>query len=121
MNYDKARELLDHTWNYSRQHDEDIYPIGYCSKILNDNNESHRHKTCEEAEECYKQYELDNNLILDGGKLGDKKKCQVEGCTNHTNISSHIGAFDWFILCDEHRNRKTVETIFSVRGEFIHS
>lgn len=118
MNYDKAREMEDHTWNYSRQNDDRIHPIGYCRGTKDT---CHKHTTKEEAEECYKKYMLDNHLRLDGGFMKNQKlRCQIKDCDEWTQNTSYI-QYQQFILCDEHRNRKTIESIYNCSGESIHS
>lgn len=120
MNYDKARQMQDGTWNYSRQHDNMIYPIGYCR--THELNESwHKHTTQQEAEECYKQYQLDNSLRLEGGIMSNTKvKCQVDGCEEYSGVTSYID-YECFVLCPTHRTKEVIATMFDCSGESIHS
>lgn len=114
MNCDKARELVNHTWHYTRMNDDSIYPIGYCT-------DHDGHDTQQEAEECYKQYQLDNSLRLEGGSMYNTKvKCQFEDCTEYTDIVSYID-YEHFILCPTHRTKEIVSTMFDCGGESIHS
>lgn len=119
MNYDKAREMEDHTWNYSRQNDDMIYPIGYCASRGNKENIMHKHSTQQEAEECYKSYVLDTGLNLEASVEGAMFKCKV--CATYTNKMATIDGWKLYHLCDEHRNRKTVETLYDCSGLSMHS
>ncbi|KKN46043.1 hypothetical protein LCGC14_0677370 [marine sediment metagenome] len=125
MNHDRALEMLDHTWNYARTNDNQhrTYPIGYCSNhtLLNEKYLAyHKHATKEEAEECYKKYELDNNLRLNAGTIGEETLVKCHECKEFTNITTTVNGWRMYYLCDEHRTRETMEKIFVV-GESFHS
>jgi len=122
MNHDKALQMIDKTWNYTRSNDNQnrTYPIGYCASFINKTDDYHKHATKEQAEECYKKYELDNNLQLNAGTVGERTQFKCECCEEWTNIATRIGGWETHYLCDEHRNRETMESIFTV-GESFHS
>ncbi|MBL4817955.1 MAG: hypothetical protein JKY15_01810 [Deltaproteobacteria bacterium] len=123
MNYDQARQVKDGSWNYSRQNDESIWPIGYCSSSYSDTNKTHKHKSKEEAEQCYKKFIMDTQLVLDAGKFGDGEliKCEIKDCKESTDTYTRIGSFIIRKYCNTHRNIKTVSENYSVSGVSIHS
>lgn len=150
MNYDSPQQReKDKRWDYtSYNNSTGCHPIGYCggwrmpektrphqrlcmgsehrfnlskAELEPFRNKYHTdgHATEEEAYGCYKQYLLDNSLRLDGFDPKQQNKCVV--CDSWTQKSARIGY--WFAdydLCDEHLNRETVETLFSV-GDSWHS
>lgn len=111
MNYDQARQLVNLTWHYTRMNDDRIYPIGYCA-------DHDGHITQKEAEDCYKKYTLDNNLIF--GSIDNAQfKCEI--CGVWTSKDALINGWHIYHLCDEHCNRTTVETLYDCSGESMHS
>jgi hypothetical protein len=77
------------------------------------------HATAAEADACYQQYQLDNELEFYGkptGKVDTLHACKRPGCSEFTAGMARLGQHRHFYLCDEHRNRETVEFILeSVR------
>lgn len=121
MNHDRAMEMLDHTWNYARTNDNRTYPIGYCRGEIGVSDSYHKHATKQEAEECYKKYELDNNLRLNAGTIGEETKRKCHECDEWTNVCTTVGSpWRMWYLCEAHRNRSTMEKLFVV-GESWHS
>lgn len=112
MNYDQARELVNHTWHYTRMNDDRIYPIGYCT-------DHDGHASKQEAENCYKSYILDKHLQLDGKIDGALFKCQM--CDNYSDGCVYIEGWMRYKLCDTHRTRAVVETLYDCSGTSIHS
>lgn len=113
MNYQKARQQeVTGKWHYTNKNDGRIYPIGDCA--------GHEgHNTAEEAQECYKRYLLDNNLILDHKWSEPFPKCKV--CGEITSGMAFISEAEQYIaLCDTHRTKEEVEKIFHV-GESLWS
>lgn len=75
------------------------------------------HATEDEAIECYRQYLLDNSLRLQGPPPNPSTlhKCKV--CDTFTAGYAQVG--EWgsiWPLCDDHRNRETVETKLYTKG-----
>lgn len=67
------------------------------------------HATPEEAQECYKRYVMDNELVLD--RQVDHGECLVcKALTRRAAEADHR----LFILCDEHCTREQVEKLFQV-------
>ena len=123
MNYYTALQReTDSKWDYTRRNDGVIHAIGYCSG--GDRHEKcHEggHETKEEAQDCYKEYLLDNELRLEGHELANSKRlCECDGCVVWTSKMAPISPTRSFVLCDEHRTREVVSGLFSV-GESMGS
>lgn len=119
MNYYKPRQRESLKWDYTCMNDGRVWAVGYCAGNYDhtpDEAPYHDdgHDTVEEACECYKRYQLDNHLDLDGQMQGQKRKCAVEGCEEWTQGIVTIEGWQRFVLCDEHRTRETVEKLYSV-------
>lgn len=125
MNYYAARQReKTKKWDYTCRNDGQIWPVGYCAgrlvdvmKVPEDKREPYHedgHETAEEAQECYKRYVLDNDLRLDSKMSGQQRRCEADGCEEWTQGLATIRGGQMFVLCDEHRNRETVEGMFSV-------
>jgi len=71
------------------------------------------HDTEEEARECYKRYQLDNSLRF-STMSNQQLKCKV--CGEWTQGFAEVDC-SLFTLCDEHRNRETVEQIYKAPDE----
>lgn len=72
------------------------------------------HATAAEADACYQQYQLDNELQFYGtptGKVDTLHACKCPGCSEYTAGMARLGQHRYFYLCDKHRNRDTVELI----------
>lgn len=115
MNYFEAlQRIQDGKWVYTCNR----IPVGYCHYNRDDERfHTTGHDTKEEAQECYKKYELDNNMKFIPEELqspGTYSLCTVEGCTKLTNGSVFVGGYRHFTLCNEHQNRAEVEKIYSV-------
>jgi hypothetical protein len=146
MNYYQARQReKDHRWDYTKGNDDDIRPVGYCAgwrewkpfdlydeahndqwkreweeKLLphKDKYHSDGHATAEEAAECYKRYLLDHRLKLNLKDPNSAHKC--EACGDLTQFLADLDSHYW-ILCERHNNRETVETLFESPGAIISS
>jgi hypothetical protein len=117
VNYYGARELRDADgkgigrYHYTCRNDNRIWPVGYCV-------EHEGHATEQEAQDCYKRYLLDHRLNLDMTMNDTQRKCCI--CGEWTQKAAEIDNGQIWDLCDAHRNRETVEKLFSV-GESISS
>lgn len=70
------------------------------------------HSTPEEAAEHYRQYLLDHATYDLACVPTEQHRCQAEGCFRWTQKAAdvrHTGGM--FFLCDEHRNRETLEKL----------
>lgn len=106
MNHQKARQLENSLkWHYTNKGDGRITPLGYCA--------GHKgHGTAEQANECYKGYLINNNLLLDG-KWTPPANCLM--CQELTDGMASIPWAWWYAaLCDTHRTQEVVEKIFVV-------
>jgi hypothetical protein len=125
VNYYAARQReKTKKWDYTCRNDGRIWPVGYCAgrhvevlQVPEDEREpyhDHGHETAEEARECYKHYQLDNELHLDIKMASQQRKCEADGCGAWTQGMARVGGHVSFVLCDEHRNRENVEKLYSV-------
>ena len=134
MNYYAARQRKDGRWDYTCRNDDHIYPVGYCSPYREPNGEWYwsensikkyqaekefhhedGHATAEEACECYRKYLLDTTLYLDGSSNNTAHKCKI--CDVWTNRYAQVDGTYTYDLCDLHRTREVVETLFDSVGE----
>lgn len=74
------------------------------------------HCSAEEACECYRQYQLDNNLVFtlvpkEDPRVSSLQRCKV--CNEFTANQAMVNHQVWH-LCDVHLNRETVEKFYSV-------
>lgn len=144
MNYYGALQRKDTLrWDYTKTNDGKTWPVGYCrgweerteeeliekfgtvlGKGIYKDQEKERpdkdryhvdgHETKAEACECYKQYVLDHHMRLDAGQSPDTQhRCEVAGCEGWTQTHAVVDMHP-FYLCDEHRNRETLEKLYSV-------
>ena len=132
-------------WHYTCYNDNQkaTYPVGYCAKwkepVLREdggiwgkeeaekytaNKDKYHnetgHKTSRESCECYKQYQLDNNLRFWKKNLKDADthhKCEIKGCDKMTASYASVGMPRWS-LCDEHLNIEEVKKLFNVGSSF---
>jgi hypothetical protein len=73
------------------------------------------HETPDEAREHYRQYELNERLRLIPGRpdAGTLKRCQAKGgCSHYTAGQAVIGAYRCWYLCDEHRTKEMVASLY---------
>jgi hypothetical protein len=120
MNYYDAREMRNTQgdpgglWHYTLQNDDRIYPVGYCAQGCAG------HATPEEAREHYRLYLLDNARYDDGVMIDEMRKCEV--CGEWTMFYAHIPLnMERHILCDEHRNRETLDRVMHRVKQIISS
>jgi hypothetical protein len=77
------------------------------------------HATEREACDCFRQYELDNELefrTMPKEQAETLHKCQAPECGEFTAGLASLGQYRHFYLCDAHRNRDVVEALASKRG-----
>jgi hypothetical protein len=114
MNYLEPRQKKsDMLWHYTNMNDGFVYPVGNCA------NDCPGHITKDGAYEHQRQYELDHARFDAGTWSGAMYECQAEGCGAYSNRFARVGGRE-LTLCDEHRNRETVEKFFTV-GDQISS
>lgn len=77
-----------------------VYPVGYCA------NDCPGHATAEEAEEHYRQFELDNVHFNENPT--EQRRCQVCG-----EWTQGVGYTHWkvFYLCLNHQTRDVVDQL----------
>lgn len=110
MNYYQPREIRRDgegtgRWHYTCQNDGRIWPVGYCR-------EHEGHESPEAAIACYRSYQLDHRLKLDGTWKEHYRHCQAPGCETLTNHFASLDHGSSWALCDEHRTRETVEQLY---------
>lgn len=142
MNYYAARQREnDKKWDYTCMNDGRTWPTGYCSRFLEakvgeygytietvtrhnsfkDKYGPHYHETKKEAEDCYKEYLLDNSLHFWPYQAPTEEKpmerreyrCQAPGCESYKTGLADIN-HRHFHLCDEHQTREVITAIFDV-------
>jgi hypothetical protein len=74
------------------------------------------HATEQEANECYRQFQLDTGLAFSRPVSGELHACEVRGCQNCTTNSAslHDAICTTWYLCDDHLNRETVEKLYNM-------
>jgi hypothetical protein len=119
MNYYDAREKMDAQgnpsgiWHYTAQNDDYVYPVGYCAQ------DCPGHATPEEAREHYRLYLLDT-ARYDGVSKDEQRKC--EKCGEWTQGYVHIPlSMERHVLCDNHRNRETLDAVMHRVGQSMSS
>jgi hypothetical protein len=146
MNYYQPRQRkTDMRWDFTSMNDGHVWPVGYCDgdfdkvkkRILDcdilPNREaevvklekfaskfhSNGHATCDEAVECYRQYQLDQHLRLNKHENpAELRRCAV--CGTWTGHHADIG-MTTFDLCDQHLGRNWVEELFKGSSNIISS
>lgn len=144
MNYFRPlKRAGDERWDFTVTNDGITHPVGYCAgwqepakteqnahiypylvdhakKMQEHKHKFHTdgHETFEEAVECYRQYQLDTTLRLDGEDPESQQKC--EECGTWTQGRA-IVAHQSMVLCDEHRTREVVERKFVGSSEIASS
>lgn len=109
----------DARWDYTSGNS----PVGYCCNArieavfkgeglwVEGKHHVDGHATREEAEACYKAYLLDTRMFET--KMADQLlRCEV--CETFTAGIMRVGGYRMFVLCDEHRNRATLDTLLAV-------
>jgi hypothetical protein len=114
VNYDQPRQHKDGGWHYTQTNDDRIWPIGYCR--------GHGpHGTEDEARRCYRDYELNERLRLDG-TLGSWNPCEYRECQTLTNRAAFLGGWTCWRLCDEHRTKECCAELYGeLAGDSVHS
>jgi hypothetical protein len=132
MRYYKARQRKDGKWDYTCSMGDYIHPVGYCaayrewtkededrfaipaddpqvvkSRSFKDKHHDCGHDSPKEAEECYKQYLLDQKLHK-GFSNEVQRKCQV--CGEWTQHYIEVDMRFWE-LCEKHNNRDEVSKL----------
>jgi hypothetical protein len=137
MNHYAARQReSDKRWDYTCRNNSRFWAVGYCAgwrepqpdvlpkdqiRQWIDEMTPHRgkfhtdgHETPEEACDCYRRYMLDFSMRLDGEWSDAQHKFKV--CGAWTNGYAQVASSTW-TLCDEHRTREQVETLYGPMGE----
>lgn len=135
MNYYAARQReSDKRWDYTCMNDKVVWPIGYCrpykdlegdpwvGQMVNPEylekarSFAHKHHdtghaTAEEAQACYREYQLDQHLDLHRKHLDTQFKCLI--CGEYTEEFAEVD-HTTFVLCEKHNSREEVEKLFTV-------
>lgn len=116
MNYDQPRQLKDGGWHYTQMNDGQVWPVGYCS-------DHEPHKTEDDARRCYRDYELNERLMLDAGTWSNHwQKCDYPSCEALTNKPVMISGWHRWMLCDEHRTKECCAELYGeMAGDSVHS
>jgi hypothetical protein len=142
MRHYKARQRKDGKWDYTVNLGNYIVPIGYCCKyrewteedlmnvgmggkpenhpsIVKEKEFIHKHHDCghntpEEAQKCYRDYLLDQELRLMIVRNDAQHKCAKCGEWTQHYAEIDMRCFD---LCEKHNNRQEVESLFESVGE----
>lgn len=136
MNHLAARQRdKDKRWDYTCKTSHGlIYPIGYCmpyniidpdkegstliaseeyKQKVRDNKDlyhSDGHETEEEAQQCYKNYLLDE-ARYNSHMIDQMLRCEI--CREFTDLVVHVDNRT-FILCEEHNNREGLNSVLNV-------
>lgn len=115
MNYDQPRQLADLSgWRYTSMNDGRVHATGYCR-------DHDAHPTEDEARRCYRDYELNERLMLDG-TLGSWNPCDYPACETLTNRAARIAGWTKWRLCDVHRTKETCAELYGeMAGDSAHS
>lgn len=140
MAFYRPLQRTDGRWDYVCTNGAGTFPIGYCHEyrelkaegvlagfpkvhLDRENAEMAQHKdkyhgdghaTAEEAEACFKTFQLDQRLHLDGHQEDAQHKCLV--CGEWTQGFAYLHGADviqreWK-LCEAHRTRESVEKLW---------
>ncbi len=85
------------------------------SAAFKDKHHNTGHATVKEAEECYKEYLLDQCLRLmpsEPDNATQQFRCRV--CNKFTACYAAVGAYRLFVLCPDHQSREEVAKLLSV-------
>lgn len=115
MNYYGPLELMKDgvgsgLWHYTRTHNDITIAVGYCAENCPG------HATPEEAREHYKQYMLDTALDLNTG-TDTKAQHPCEICGGWCQTYATVGGMPAWYLCDAHRTKEGVASIYRVGNE----
>ena len=72
------------------------------------------HATADEAAQCYKQYLLDNRLMLNRKMSNMQKKCEI--CGEWTSLMAQLDGYHIFILCEKHQTIEDAASLYHVSG-----
>ena len=135
MNYYASRQRKDGRWDYTCRNDDFIYPVGYFSKYREPDpkdwiwtnpasitkyqaekpfHHEEGHATKEEACQCYTKYLMDTALYF-GNADDAQHKCKI--CGEWTTGYAQVDNGSMYDLCDKHKTREVVETLFETVGE----
>lgn len=126
MNHFRAAEIADKNgqptglYRYVSSNSRGgTHAIGYCCSDPENNGEHcPGHPTPEEACAHKKAYDLDKTLRFSGSDNDEtarsQYRCEAPDCQTFTAGSAWVGPYWHASLCDEHRNRETVEQIYDV-------
>lgn len=117
MNYHEPRQVDPSSdrpdagkWRYTNMNDGRVWPEGYCAE------DCPGHDTKDGAYEHQTQYNLDH-ARYDGTLVGQRRKCEAEGCEEWTDRFAEVGYLQTYVLCDEHRNREVVVALYGSCGD----
>ena len=114
MNYDQPRQLKTGGWHYTQMNDHQIWALGYCR-------EHEPHETEDDARRCYRDYQLNERLLLDG-TAGHWNPCEYPECETLTNRAVSIDGWTKWPLCDEHRTKECCAELYGeLAGDSVHS
>jgi hypothetical protein len=117
MQYFQALQRKDGKWDYTVTWDKRTMPTGYCRTKCSG------HTTKEEAEECFRIYQIDNThfweVPFDDDKRDQHEKCSV--CGVWTMSHAQIGSMDIYPLCPTHLNRESLLKIVPAPGYVMSS
>lgn len=111
MNYYEARQKEDgKLWHFTCKNGKRVWPVGYCT-------DDPGHGTREAANECYRQYQMDNRLQLYNIDSA-QRKCQAVIEVNNLGETTRLCDI-WtqkystvdhvvYVLCDKHRTKEVV-------------
>lgn len=116
MNHYKAsRQALDGRWRFICIKSNGLFQeVGYC---VTDKG----HETKEAAIECFRQWQIDNTLVLtphDKEQANPLHRCEL--CREFTANVAYVGygIQKPFHLCDTHLNKESVDLVFKAANEF---
>ena len=129
-------------FHYTVSHNEDVHPVGYCAgwtydtpaprwmgagmeEMLRKEREralpfrekfhTNGHRSRDEACGCYRAFLLDLRTTYDGRFDDRQEKCLA--CHAWTQGYATVEGTEVFVLCDAHRDRGTLETLYHGIGE----
>lgn len=140
--YGPRQREKDKRWDYCCENDGIIWPVGYCraykdladdplvgdmmrkdelelKRSLQHKHHTGGHASPEEAQACFREYQLDQNLRLSFTHPDTQFRCQV--CGEWTQLYAQVGHLTTYDLCAQHNNRAEVEKLYGLPGEIISS
>lgn len=140
--YITARKALDGRWFSTCKMGKNIFLVGYCIlyiqrspemcksmnleydkqlekklEVYQDKYHLNGHDTKEEANKCYYNYMLDNELKHVHIDDWQASACHICGKLSVNGIEPDIGNFIW--LCSQHYNRKEIEIIVPFNPDLL--